>query len=83
MTDYIFIDVLKQNDVIFLFTIYDIFVHNMFHLPQMTLGVVNKAELQVQGLVTDTEHKPVAPSLNTTAVDLRTVLRARFGNMLF
>lgn len=67
----------------FMLTISDIFVQNMFYLPQMTLGVVNKAELQVQGLVTNAVHKPVAPSLKTPAVDLRTLLRARFGNMLF
>lgn len=60
-----------------------IFVQDMFYLPQMTLGVVNKAELQVQGLVPNAGHKPVAPSLNTPAVDLRTVLRAKFENMLF
>lgn len=53
----------------------------MFYLPQVTLGAVNKAELQVQGLVANAEHKPVAPSRKTPAVDLRTVLRAKFGNM--
>lgn len=61
----------------------EIFVQNMFYLPQMTLGVVNKAELQVHGFDANAEHKPVAPSLNPPAVDLRTVLRAKFGNMLF
>lgn len=49
----------------------------------MTLGAVNKAELQVQDLAVNAEQKPVVPSRKTPAVDLRTALRAKFGNMIF
>lgn len=51
------------------------------HLPQLTLGPVNKAELDVQGFADRAAHKPPL-SRKTPADSFRAVLRAKLGNMV-